>query len=337
MGVVEVKVISKEMVKPSSPTPQHLRHYQLSFLDQLTMQIHNCMVYFFHADDVATKFKTKEASNRLKNSLSQALTHFYPLAGRLKPDESLVDCSDAGVPYTETRVRCHLSHFTSDNLSLADVNKLLPYDMDEAVDTILGVQFNVFECGGIAVGVCLSHKVGDALSYFHFIKSWAAMARGGGELEPIRTHFMSSSLFPPKNLKGYDPDSSIAKEKIVAKRFVFEESVIESLKTRFLKMNQKPPSRFEVLSIFILNRLIAATKEEVGNKKHLVIIATNIRPRMDPPLPEFAFGNYYLDVEAFPVLNQKGEYNDLGKQLNKVDNDFHSWYRVKAKQEEISK
>ena len=320
MGVVEVEVISKEMVKPSSPTPQHLRRYQFSFLDQLNMVMHSPMVYFYHADDVATKFNTKEASNHLKNSLSLALTHFYPLAGRLKPDELLVDCSDAGVPYTETRVRCHLSHFTSDNLSLADVNKLLPYDMDEAVDTILGVQFNVFECGGIAVGVCLSHKVGDALSYFQFIKSWAAVARGGGELDLIRTHFQSSSFFPPKNIKGYNPESCIAKEKLVAKRFVFEESVIKSLRRRFSKMNQKPPSRFEVLSTFLLNRLIGATEEKVGNKKHLVTFTTNIRPRMDPPLPEFAFGNYY--VETLAAVNQKGEFDDLGKHLREIDNDF---------------
>ncbi|XP_028779019.1 salutaridinol 7-O-acetyltransferase-like [Neltuma alba] len=47
---------------------------------------------------------------------------------------------------------------------------------------------------------------------------------------------------------------------------------------------------------------------------------------MEPPLPEFAFGNYYLSLEAFPTLNEKGDCNDLGRQLreelNKVDNDF---------------
>ncbi|KAI9125945.1 hypothetical protein K1719_003363 [Acacia pycnantha] len=326
---VEVKVISKEMVRPSSPTPQHLRRYHLSFLDQLSMQINNVMVYFFDADDVTNKFNINEASNLLKKSLAQGLTHFYPLAGRLITDKLLVDCNDQGVPYVETRVRLNLSRVI-DNPSPDDVSKLLPYDMDDIVDTVLGVQFNVFDCGGIAVGVCISHKVGDALSFFQFIKSWAAVTRG--DSEPIRTHFQSSSLFSPKDLSGYDPNSSIGKHKIVGKLFVFEASVIESLRTKFSKMTknvqegQKPPSRFEVLSTFLLNRFISATKEEGNKKTHLVTFVTNIRPRMEPPLPEFAFGNYYLYVEAFPTLNETGECHDLGRQLReelkKVDNDF---------------
>ncbi|XP_028793387.1 vinorine synthase-like [Neltuma alba] len=316
------------MVKPSSPTPQHLRHYHLSFLDQLSMQINNSMVYFFNADDVANKFKINEASHVLKKSLSQVLTHFYPLAGRLITDKLLVDCNDEGVPYAETRVRCRLCDVI-DNPSPADVNKLLPYDMDEIVDTVLGVQFNVFDCGGIAVGVCVSHKVGDALSFFQFIKAWAAMTRG--QPEPIKTHFQSFSLFPPKDMSGSDPNSAIGKHKIVGKRFVFEPSVIESLRTeysRMVKESQKPPSRIEALSTFIFNRIIAATKEneEVNKKNHLVTFVMNIRPRMEPPLPEFAFGNYYLYSEAFPTLNEKGECNDLGRhlreELNKVDKDF---------------
>ncbi|XP_028779018.1 vinorine synthase-like [Neltuma alba] len=160
------------------------------------------MVYFFKSDDVANKFNINQASNLLKKSLSQVLSHYYPLAGRLITTNLVVDCNDEGVPYVETRVRCHLSTVV-DNPSPADVRKLLPYDMDEIVDTVLGVQFNVFDCGGIAVGVCLSHKIADALSYFQFIKSWAAMARG--EAEKIRTHFQSSSLFPPKHV-GIRPE-----------------------------------------------------------------------------------------------------------------------------------
>ncbi|XP_028211718.1 vinorine synthase-like [Glycine soja] len=50
--------------------------------------------------------------------------------------------------------------------------------MDEIVDTPLGVQLNVFECGGIAIGACMSHKIADAMSYFMFIQTWAAIARG---------------------------------------------------------------------------------------------------------------------------------------------------------------
>ncbi|XP_028793388.1 vinorine synthase-like [Neltuma alba] len=321
------------MVKPSSPTSQHLLHYNLSFIDQITPQINNSMVYFFSAGDVRNKFNVNEASDVLKKSLSQVLTHFYPLAGRLRTNNLVVDCNDEGVPYVETRVRCHLSNVI-DNPSPADVSKLLPYDMDEIVDTVLGVQFNVFDCGGIAVGVCLSHKIADALSYFQFVKSWAAMTRG--EPEQIRSHFQSSSLFPPKDMSsGSDRSSStLGKYKILCKRFVFEASVIESLRTKYSKMmenvlegHQKPHSRVAALSTFLWTRFMAATEEEEGNKKiHLVGFTANLRPRMDPPLPEYAFGNYYWYLRTSPTLDEQGECKDLGillrEELNKIDKDF---------------
>ncbi|XP_054806280.1 stemmadenine O-acetyltransferase-like [Prosopis cineraria] len=321
------------MVKPSSPTPQHLRRYNLSFLDQITPQVNNSMVYFFDADDVANKFNINDVSDLLKKSLSQLLTHYYPLAGRLINKNLIVDCNDEGAPYIETRVSCHLSHVITDNPSPADVRKLLPFEMDEAVDTVLGVQVNVFDCGGIAIGVCISHKIADALSYFQFVKTWAAVTRG--EQEPIRTHFQSSTLFPPKDVSGYDPDSLVAKDKIVCKRFVFEASTIESLRAKYsekmtnvLGGHQKSPSRVELLSTFIWTRFLAATKEESGSKKkiHLVAWTANLRPRMEPPLPDYAFGNYYWPMRTLPTLDEKGECHDLGlklrEEVNKIDNDF---------------
>ena len=78
---LEVELISKEIVKPSSPTPDQLRRYQLSFIDQLTPPLYNPLVFFYPeiCDTQANKTKT---SDQLKLSISNALTYFYPLAGR---------------------------------------------------------------------------------------------------------------------------------------------------------------------------------------------------------------------------------------------------------------
>ncbi|KAJ9542120.1 hypothetical protein OSB04_028626 [Centaurea solstitialis] len=35
--VMEIEIISKESIKPSSPTPHHLKTFELSILDQLVM------------------------------------------------------------------------------------------------------------------------------------------------------------------------------------------------------------------------------------------------------------------------------------------------------------
>ncbi|KAK4268315.1 hypothetical protein QN277_024990 [Acacia crassicarpa] len=327
---MDVEIISKEIVKPSFPTPQHLRHYHLSFLDQLSPQINNSWVYFFNTHQTSKPFNIADASNHLKNSLSQVLSYFYPLAGRLT-NTNFVDCNDDGVPYIETRVRCRLRHVI-DNPSPAEVSKFLPYEMDEAVNTVAGVQVNVFDCGGLAIGVSMSHKVVDAFSYFQFIKNWAAVSRGGEPEQKIRTHFQSSSLFPPKDMSAYNLEFHI--DKIVCRRFVFEASVIESLRAKHsekmkkidLLEGTKQPSRIEVLSTFIWTMFKEATKEEGSKKNHLVAWTVNLRPRMDPPLPEHAFGNYSWLIRTFPTLDEKGECNDLGRklreELSKIDKDF---------------
>ncbi|KAI9125989.1 hypothetical protein K1719_003407 [Acacia pycnantha] len=160
------------------------------------------------------------------------------------------------------------------------------------------------------------------------------MTHGHGEPEQVMTHFQSSTLFPPKHMSGYHLDLLVAKEKVVCKRFIFEASAIESLRRKYSEkaMNtlkgQKPPTTVEVLSTFIWTRLLAATKEEEEGIKKIQLVAwtANLRPRMEPPLPEYAFGNYYWPMRTFTTLDEKGECHDLGRKLrevlNKMDNDF---------------
>ena len=51
----------------------------------------------------------------------------------------------------------------------------IPYALDNIVDLVLTIQVNILECGGIAIGVCISHKVVDALSMVMFVNGWAAV------------------------------------------------------------------------------------------------------------------------------------------------------------------
>ena len=74
---IEIEVISSEIIKPSSPTPDHLRHYQLSFLDQISPPTYNPLLLFYPADgDV--KINNIEKPNHLKQSLSEVLNLYYP-------------------------------------------------------------------------------------------------------------------------------------------------------------------------------------------------------------------------------------------------------------------
>ncbi|KAJ7963158.1 Vinorine synthase-like [Quillaja saponaria] len=306
MKQLDVEVISKDLIKPSSPTPENLHHYQLSFLDQISPHVYSPFVYFFASSD-----DSSIVSNRLKKSLSEILTHYYPFSGRII-DNKFIDCNDEGVPYLVARVhKCKLEDVLQ-NPDFDELDKLVPFELDDAFELItLGVQLNVFDSGGFAIGVCISHKIADGLSALVFINNWAAIARGQANL--VKTHFTSATLFPPKdNTLGFDSTVYITNKSIITKRFVFGASAIEALKAKYaedcvkfgtsLENRKKYYSRVEALTAFIWRRFLAVTPRIDENRFYALVHYVNLRPRLEPPLPYYAFGNYYADAQTDPFL-----------------------------------
>ncbi|PON76095.1 Transferase [Parasponia andersonii] len=298
---IEVEVVSTSIIKPSFPTPSDLRFYPLSYIDQLSSHIYNNLVIFFpsKANDSDQSLNVVEISRKLKKSLSDVLTRYYPLAGRIK-DNLFLNCNDEGIPYLEARVNCKLSDMLP-NLDPIELPKFVPFELDGRVDLLLGIQLNIFECGGIAIGFCITHKIGDALSALMFTKCWAAATRGDDDQHIPWPKFVSATLFPTKDISTLDvPRVDIQTKNIVTKRFVFESSKIDSLRAKYVESNNlknekiSRPTRVEALSAFICNRYMAVTQERFGprKKRYAIAQAFNLRTRIDPPVQENSFGNF---------------------------------------------
>lgn len=121
---MKIEVIKKETIKPSSPTPNHLRKLKLSLLDQFGPVYLSPILFFFPR----TQFLNSDSSERsriLKQSLSVSLNHFYPLAGRINQDNFSIDCNDEGVEFVEARINCPLSKILADPDPRA-LKKLIP-------------------------------------------------------------------------------------------------------------------------------------------------------------------------------------------------------------------
>ncbi|GMJ09686.1 hypothetical protein like AT1G24430 [Hibiscus trionum] len=315
---LDVEMVSEEIVKPSSSTPDRLRHYKLSFIDQLTPSLYNSFIYFYPeiCDTDADKITI---TDQLKQSVSNALTYFYPLAGRMMEDQLFVDCNDEGIPFVEARVKCQLSDVL--NIPIPkELNKLLPFKIHGAHKFLLGIQFNVFDCGGIGIGLCVSHKIGDALSFFSFVKLWADIARQ--ETKLIAPEFESALLFPPRDLSVPTPRiSQLKTEQLITKRFVFGATKVEEIRRTYSENStQTRPTRVEALSAFIWDRLIIA----IGVRSKLdtlfmIIHLVNIRPRIEAPLPESSFGNLYSIALTIPSMDSNiiPQMRDSIKALNK--------------------
>ena len=299
---LEVEVTSNEIIKPSSPIPDHPGIYHFSFLDQISPKVYSPVVFYYEYEQ-RSNLDIVEISDKLKKSLSHVLTIFYPLAGRVK-DNRFVDCNDAGIPFFEARVECRLSDLLGDP-NPNELCNLLPFRLYEVTELALGVQINVFRCGGIAVGLCISHQIADAYSVVMFVKSWVAAARGEEVL--VRPEFTAATLFPPRDANiGYDPSKGIEKHNMVTKRFVFNSSAIKALRAKHEErktsenngdIENYQPSRVELLSAFIWSRFVASTvadADDCKEKFYTVIHAVNLRPRFEPPLPEErSFGNMF--------------------------------------------
>ncbi|PPD91882.1 hypothetical protein GOBAR_DD11192 [Gossypium barbadense] len=79
--VMVVEIVSKEFIKPTSPTPPHLRTHRFSFLDQFLPSIYVPMVLFYMDQErsIPVAASNSRRSQLLKESLSETLTLFYPL------------------------------------------------------------------------------------------------------------------------------------------------------------------------------------------------------------------------------------------------------------------
>ncbi|KAK4423914.1 Stemmadenine O-acetyltransferase [Sesamum alatum] len=307
---IEIEVISQETIKPSSPTPESLRKYQLSFLDQIAPPIFMPLVYFYQAD---AKFSNPGKSDYLKKSLSQVLSRFYPLAGRLV-DDLYVDCNDVGAPYVEAVANCSLSQVITNPVP-KNMDKFLPYKVNDVQNLGMAVQVTYFQCGGTAVGLVISHKIADALSFFLVANTWAAVARNGNYDDVPAPKFEAAKIFPPRDAAGYKPSTGIVKEELVTKIFTFPASKISTLKERYSgEFPQRRPSRVEALSAFIWTRFISATEMKADpNKIYTVLHAVNLRTRLDPPLSEYHFGNISRLAVAMPSMGADGGSEILQK------------------------
>lgn len=155
---------------------------------------------------------------------------------------------------------------------------------------------NVFTCGGIAIGLCISHKILDGAALSTFLKAWSGRARGCSEA--ISPNFDAAYVFPTSD--NWLRDSSMVmwgslfrKGKSLTRRLVFLASAIATLKAQATSLCVKHPTRLEVVSAFIWKHAMAAsTRENCGfQKTSLLTHLVNLRRRMTLRLSDYSVGN----------------------------------------------
>ncbi|TQD69710.1 hypothetical protein C1H46_044757 [Malus baccata] len=314
--MIKVEVIHKEIIKPSSPTPHHLRHLCLSLFDQFILELYMPQVLFYPSSSDEHSL-VAEKSELLKKSLSEALTVFYPFAGEFKYNVS-INCDDRGALFLEARVNCPMSSIL-DKPDSEILRQLIAAPMrskQAQAGHLVLIQANVFECGGLAIGVSISHKVADAVTYSKFIESWAEIARCTASTTDhhvvLPTEFgVAATLFPPQEFFN-SPKTPLTLpfiDNVIGRRLVFDASKIAALKAKAASATVPNPTRVEAVSALIWKSALEASRSNLGFARPSTWRSSaNLRKILAQPFAENLQGNFVF----FPMTKiEENEVYDL--------------------------
>ncbi|CAA0408330.1 unnamed protein product [Arabidopsis thaliana] len=283
MDTMKVETIGKEIIKPSATTPTDLSTLQLSIMDILMPPVYAVAFLFYTKDDLISQEQT---SHTLKTSLSEILTKFHPFAGRV--NGVTINSTDEGAVFVEARVdNCDLSGFlrSPDTESL---KQLLPVD-DEPAPTwpLLVVKATYFQCGGMAIGLCISHRLADAASLSIFLQAWAATARGESD-SVASPDFFSTKLYPAAN-EAIKIPGEVVNRTSVTKRFVFVASKIDELRKKVASDVVPRPTRVQSVTSIIWKCVVTASTDTIREKA--LFQPANLRTKIPSLLSENQIGN----------------------------------------------
>nr|GMD82874.1 vinorine synthase-like [Ipomoea batatas] len=276
MAAGDIKYVFRytERIRPSSPTPQNLRTYKLSLLDQLINCLYVPLLSFYNNSP------GDHDLDQLKKSLSRALSYIYPFAGRLK-DGKTIDCNDEGADFVVARVENKMSEVMQyprlDRLRMLFPCSPYPEVVDSTIP-LLAVQVTRFSCGGSAVAIC------DASTTF------------------VPTDLLSSLTALT------DRNQIMVAEKYVTKRFIFRGSTVNAIRDRYTQPGHRP-SRVVALAAFLWAAVIRATREvDQDFKTHTLTMSMDLRKRFNPPFPTYCLGSINQ------VVGVRWERGDEGKE-----------------------
>ncbi|CAN1122328.1 Stemmadenine O-acetyltransferase [Linum perenne] len=295
---MEVSILSRETVRPATLQSQLAKPIRLNLLDQLTPMHYSPHILFYPNINQ----NMSHLLNRLKWSLSKTLSLYYPLAGRVRDNFDIHNFYE-GVPFVETKVNCHMSDFLGTELVPESLNNFLSFNtfsLSPETGPQLAVQLNVFKCGGLALGMCYSHKTHDGCSGSSFLRTWSSInANNSQHHVDHQPNFTQGTLTFPPVMSVPSSYMSLTQGlwfstdgKPVTRRFVFPGESVGRLRRLARSLAIQNPTRAEALSAFIWKAIICATA--TSSTSSVFTQSVDLRRLTRPRLSKHSFGNLIL-------------------------------------------
>ncbi|XP_060174386.1 acyltransferase Pun1-like [Lycium barbarum] len=299
-----VSIISEKLIKPSSPTSPTKRWHKLSLIDQAfsNSYIPFSLSYTKHQ---LNNINPTQISQLLEESLSKILSTYYLYAGRLK-DNTKVDCNDMGAEFVQVQIDCPISQTLNwHNAAIEDLlfPQGLPWSNCEGRGLVV-VQLSYFSCGGIAISMCISHKIGDGCSGYNLFRDWSEITRDPNFTKPS-LHYVEQSVFPPPSSGPFiAPLFMSNKHDCVQRRYIFSNEKLLNLKNTVAAESEvQNPTRTEVVSALIFKCAVAAAKaNSTFFQPPSMVQAVDLRAQIG--LPPNAIGNL-LTICPTSITNEE--------------------------------
>ncbi|CDP06257.1 unnamed protein product [Coffea canephora] len=297
--------------------------------------------------------KMKDFLQKLKESLSLTLVHFYPLAGRLAtlkqenpPIYSIyVDCTNLpGAKFVHASVDLTIDDFLTPIYMPKIVHSFFDHvgavNHDGHSMSLMSIQVTELK-DGIFIGWSTNHLLVDGTSFWHFINTWSEVFNAKGQIPTIsrppilKRWFPEGHRSPVIGLPFTHHDEFISRfqtPELLERYFHFSAESLAKLKAKAnAECNSTTISTFQALSA-LLWRCITRARNMPSDQQTSAGTSVNSRLRINPPLSEEYFGNC---VQVVAVTTTCGELltNGLGWAawklhelvINQTDRSIREW------------
>ncbi|GKB11049.1 stemmadenine O-acetyltransferase [Tanacetum coccineum] len=159
--------------------------------------------------EASVKEVITKRSKDLKETLSQILTKFYPLAGEIKENTN-INAIQMEAYFVEARVNQKLEDFIRqpDDHKVRELIPESPRTTESSKGNyVMGIQVNIFYYGGIGLSTSLSHKIFDGQTYFRVQTNFQFNTYGATRMESTSTVLWKAVVNTTSALRTFTPQS----------------------------------------------------------------------------------------------------------------------------------
>ncbi|XP_043700514.1 hydroxycinnamoyltransferase-like [Telopea speciosissima] len=287
--------VHSELTVVSDTPVERGKRYPLSILDH-AMGLHTLHIVFYYRYDRPES----DDLGRLRESLSQLLTLYPPVTGRLRRRSEdgnwEVSCNDAGVRVLVSRVHSTLDEWltSADGSQERDLTAWEDFpEEDTSTWSPFRIQLNDFEGEGLAIGLSFTHLYADPTFCTTLFKSWTDVHRHLSIAYPPFFHppALRGRASPNTNTKSAEYYATKSKAqhpypvKMSTVTFRFSETIIKQCLSE-VQTDCPDATPFDILAALFWLSVMRAKNENCK-----LSICIDFRKLMHAPLPHGYFGN----------------------------------------------